>query len=268
MPWPPDPPKDKIGEEPVLTQAFRYIFTSPSSAEFTSDDLDSEFLLAQPKRHRCCEQRTCSNVASLHGMKTVAPRAITYIAVQVSIFFCSSRPLPLIPICQLHFALASCGSWHIIDVFFDYHQFYKNIITFFEDIADTEAEEFIKELVLWWNWLVTMKFVTEKTNSTLQASVWPSKHDQLHPPSRWQHVGGSLIQETPDSQYQQQRFHPTPLVMIVIVWLGLSSPACTTSSYHLKWKIDIVPFVHCPQIGCVWYQYGWWWTLVTLGKLE
>jgi len=55
------------------------------------------------------------------------------------------------PICQLHFALVSCGSWRINDVFFDYHQFYNNIVTFFEDVADTEAEEFIKELVLWWN---------------------------------------------------------------------------------------------------------------------
>ncbi|KIM54560.1 hypothetical protein SCLCIDRAFT_136562, partial [Scleroderma citrinum Foug A] len=162
----PNFPNHGLFKGELLVKAFRYIFTSPSSAEFTSDDLDSKFLLAQPKRHRCCEQCMRSNVASLLGMKTVALRAITYIAV------------------QLHFALVSCGSWRIIDVFFDYHQFYKNIVTFFEDIADMEAEEFIKELVLWWNRLVTMKFVAEKTNSTLQASVWPSEHDQLHPPSR------------------------------------------------------------------------------------
>jgi len=121
------------------------------------------------------------------------------------------------PICQLHFALASCGSWRINDVFFDYHQFYNNIVTFFEDVADTEAEEFIKELVLWWNRWVTTEFITEKAHSTQQGSVWPSEHDHLHPPSCWEYVSGSLIQETPDSQYQQQWF---PTAMIVIVWLG------------------------------------------------
>jgi len=70
----------------MTLQAFRYIFTSPSSAEFTADDLNSEFLLGQPKRHRRRERRTRANVASLLGMKTVAPHAIAYIAVQVSIF--------------------------------------------------------------------------------------------------------------------------------------------------------------------------------------
>ncbi|KIM66095.1 hypothetical protein SCLCIDRAFT_22310 [Scleroderma citrinum Foug A] len=111
----PNFPNHSLFKGELLVKVFRYIFTSLLSAEFTSDDLDSEFLLAQPKRHRR------------------SPCAIAYIAV------------------QLHFALASCGSWCIIDVFLDYHQFYKNIVTFFEDVADTEAEEFIKELVLWWN---------------------------------------------------------------------------------------------------------------------
>ena len=99
-------------------------------------------------------------------MKSVSPHAIAYIAVQVSFFF---SLLPNVyhssPIRQLHFALASCGSWCIVDMFFDYHQFYKNIITFFKDIADMEAEEFIKELVLWWNRSVTTTFITDKTHS-------------------------------------------------------------------------------------------------------
>jgi len=135
----------------MALQAFKYIFTSPSSAEFTADDLNSGFLLAQPKKRRRSERRTRSNVASLLGMKTVAPRAIAYIAVQVSILLLLLNVYHSSAICQLHFALASCGSWRIVDVFFDYHQFYKNIVTFFEDVADTEAEEYIKELVLWWN---------------------------------------------------------------------------------------------------------------------
>ena len=151
----------------MTLQAFRYIFTSPSSAEFTADDLNSEFLLSQPKRRHRGEQRTHTNIATLLGMKTVMPHAIAYIAVQVSFFF--SLLLNIYhssPICQLHFALASCGSWRIIDVFFNYHQFYKNIVTFFEDITDTmETEEFIKELVLWWNRSVTTTFITDKTHS-------------------------------------------------------------------------------------------------------
>ena len=70
----------------MTLQAFRYIFTSPSSAEFTADDLNSEFLLSQPKRCHRGEQRTRTNIATLLGMKTVMPHAIAYIAVQVSFF--------------------------------------------------------------------------------------------------------------------------------------------------------------------------------------
>jgi len=70
----------------MTLQAFKYIFTSPSSADLTADDLNSEFLLAQPRRHRRNERCTRTNVATLLRMKTVAPRAIAYIAVQVSIF--------------------------------------------------------------------------------------------------------------------------------------------------------------------------------------
>ena len=80
----------------MTLQVFRYIFTSPLSAEFMVDNLNSKFFLGQPKRHCCRERCTRSNVASLLGMKTVAPRAIAYIAVQVSIFFRCYQTLPLI----------------------------------------------------------------------------------------------------------------------------------------------------------------------------
>ena len=77
------------------SQAFKHIFTSPSSVspdEFgsdgESDDSDVDESESPCKRQRLMDAanghgRTRSHVAELLGMKAVQPRAIAYIAVQV-----------------------------------------------------------------------------------------------------------------------------------------------------------------------------------------
>ena len=71
----------------IVLQAFKYIFTSPGSANSgdTVEDSDTD-TEPPPKRQRgTSEKRTRSHVATLIGMKSVSPRAIAYAAVQVSI---------------------------------------------------------------------------------------------------------------------------------------------------------------------------------------
>ena len=76
----------------IVLQAFRHIFTSPSSADSEDggiDDTDQEDPTPTeppPKRQRGSnEKRSRAHVAALIGMKSVSPRAIAYTAVQVSI---------------------------------------------------------------------------------------------------------------------------------------------------------------------------------------
>ncbi|KAF8422779.1 hypothetical protein L210DRAFT_3325190, partial [Boletus edulis BED1] len=99
----PKDPRKGLFKNLLLLKAFKHIFTSPSSALKT--DIESEHT-TQPKRQcKLNECRTCSDVATLLGMKTISLRAIAYIAV------------------QLCFALSSCGSWRITDGDFNYHCF-------------------------------------------------------------------------------------------------------------------------------------------------
>ncbi|KIO00463.1 hypothetical protein M404DRAFT_16375 [Pisolithus tinctorius Marx 270] len=103
----------------MLIQAFKHIFTSPSSA-------DSETGLNN--------KHSQAHVAMLLGMKSICPRAIAYTAV------------------QLRFALSSCNSWCIVDEDFDYEKFYNNMITFFKDVHTPQEQVEISDLLLWWNW--------------------------------------------------------------------------------------------------------------------
>ena len=63
-------------------KAFKHIFTSPSSALKT--DIEGEHAVQPKRQHKLDECRTRSHIAALLGMKSVSPRAIAYIAVQVS----------------------------------------------------------------------------------------------------------------------------------------------------------------------------------------
>src|ERR1700683_4193124 len=63
------------------SQAFKYLFTSPTSAN--DDASPNDALQPSAKRAKRNLGATRSHVASLIGMRSVTPRAIAYVAVQV-----------------------------------------------------------------------------------------------------------------------------------------------------------------------------------------
>lgn len=71
-----------------IQQAFKFLFTSPTSAQDISceDDInDQATQTTRPlKRARNNKAPTRGHVAQLLGMKSVTPRAIAYVSVQVS----------------------------------------------------------------------------------------------------------------------------------------------------------------------------------------
>ncbi|KAI6164767.1 hypothetical protein EDD17DRAFT_1506196 [Pisolithus thermaeus] len=145
-------PKDPVKglfKNKLLVQAFKHIFTSPSSADVDSvaDDTDDEIQAStsEPplkRRKGPTDKRTRSNVVSLIGMKSITPRAIAYTAVQVK-----GGRLNI----KLQFALSSCMSWRIVDEDFNYEAFYNNIASFFEDCYTEQEKVETAKLLLWWN---------------------------------------------------------------------------------------------------------------------
>lgn len=68
-----------------LSQAFKFIFTSPSSAQDIEGQEDVELHIPSSRKRSRRNQKapTRGHVAGLLGMKSVTPRAIAYVAVQV-----------------------------------------------------------------------------------------------------------------------------------------------------------------------------------------
>jgi hypothetical protein len=65
-------------------QAYKHIFTSPTSAEDIDDQRDLEEHAPRPhKRSRRQRAPTRGNIANIMGMGSVTPRSIAYVAVQV-----------------------------------------------------------------------------------------------------------------------------------------------------------------------------------------
>jgi len=69
-------------------QAFRCVFTSPSSVEDDPNCDDAEAESSRVKRPRL-SKKTRHNVAQLLKMMTVDPHAIAYIACLVSFYSCT-----------------------------------------------------------------------------------------------------------------------------------------------------------------------------------
>ncbi|KIM65853.1 hypothetical protein SCLCIDRAFT_92329, partial [Scleroderma citrinum Foug A] len=134
-----DDPMKGLFKNILLVTAFKHMFTSPSSADFVTVPHDNEpqaSTSAPPlKRQRGpSDKSTRSHVATIIGMKSVAPRVIAYTAV------------------QLRLALSSCPNWRVVDDHFNFQHFYHHIVAFFEECSDTEADRAeIDELLLWWN---------------------------------------------------------------------------------------------------------------------
>ncbi|KAG1720163.1 uncharacterized protein EDB91DRAFT_1088934 [Suillus paluster] len=118
----------------LLVQAFKAIFTSPSSAKEAKGDGDGADIL-ENNRHTQWKSdqakvKTC--IASIINMKKVTSRAIAYV------------------VCQVHFALSNMSSWHTVDGDFDYEGFWNNIVDFFEDIPGSITKHRVDKLLEWW----------------------------------------------------------------------------------------------------------------------
>ncbi|KAG1770168.1 hypothetical protein EV702DRAFT_933526, partial [Suillus placidus] len=91
----------------ILVQAFKAIFTSPSSAKEDNDDGYGADILENNRRARQSlnqvKVKTC--VASIINMRKVTPRFIAHM------------------VCQVRFALSSVSSWRTVDGDFDYELF-------------------------------------------------------------------------------------------------------------------------------------------------
>ncbi|KAG1904473.1 uncharacterized protein F5891DRAFT_1183889 [Suillus fuscotomentosus] len=112
----------------VLVQAFKAIFTSPSSAKEADGNGDGADILENNRHTRRAlnQVKVKMCVASIINMRKVTPRSIAYVA------------------CQVRFALSNVSSWCIVDGDFDYEAFWNNIVDFFEDAPGPVAKVFGK----------------------------------------------------------------------------------------------------------------------------
>ncbi|OJA17327.1 hypothetical protein AZE42_11133 [Rhizopogon vesiculosus] len=123
-------PRTGLFQGELLLKAFKYLFTSPTSAELVDPENQHDGVSAQ--RHSRCkrttgELRTRRHVAGILNMTSVQPQAIAYTAV------------------QLRFALSGIGSWRTIDDTFDYQEFYDNVV---ELAATPDAAKAVDDLLL------------------------------------------------------------------------------------------------------------------------
>ncbi|KAG2099249.1 uncharacterized protein F5147DRAFT_747291 [Suillus discolor] len=107
----------------ILVQAFKTIFTSPSSAREADGDGDGADILENNRRARRAlnQVKVKMCVASIINMRKVTPHSITYI------------------VCQVRFALSSVSSWRTVNGDFDYEGFWNNIVDFFEEVPGPVA---------------------------------------------------------------------------------------------------------------------------------
>jgi hypothetical protein len=111
-----------------VQQAFKYVFTSPSSA-----DQD------EPRATR-------AGNAYIHGMSHVTEASLVYIATQVS--FDTLLLDPTEEITQVRFALCSSSTFSHTDAVTDSETFYNSILDL---LADPDEREEVRDLLTWWN---------------------------------------------------------------------------------------------------------------------
>jgi hypothetical protein len=145
----------------VNCQTFKFIFTSPTSAQDIENDKDLMDEAPRPlKRVKHTKAPTRGHVAHLLGMKTVTPRAIAYIAVQVGLAL-SKEHIFTHTSFQLRYSLSNASSWNENDGCFSYSTFYNNIVDFFEVSVGPAAKAQTRELLSWWTrWVYSPSLVS------------------------------------------------------------------------------------------------------------
>ncbi|KAG1889847.1 hypothetical protein F4604DRAFT_1568094, partial [Suillus subluteus] len=123
----------------ITLQAFKAIFTSPSSArEAEGDGYGADILENSGCTWQKSEQtkvKTC--VASIINMKKFTPHAIVYVVLSNLMR-------------KVRFALSSVTSWHTVDGDFDYEAFWSNTVDFFENVPGPVTKRKVDKLLKWW----------------------------------------------------------------------------------------------------------------------
>ncbi|KAG2109136.1 hypothetical protein DEU56DRAFT_920405 [Suillus clintonianus] len=108
----PDNLEEGIFKGKILLQAYKAVFTSPSSAKDVECDGDGADVIANNRRAKKAfsDIKVKKHVAQIIKMDKVTARSIAYIA------------------CQVRFALSSITSWRSVDGDFDYIKFWQTIV--------------------------------------------------------------------------------------------------------------------------------------------
>lgn len=109
-------------------------------------------IVPPPSKRRKQKAPTRGNIANLLGMKSVTPRSIAYVAVQVSrvshTYHCLQSRSHFFN--KLRFALSNASAWNENDGCFNYIIFYNNIVDFFEIPPGPAAQLHAQTLLAWW----------------------------------------------------------------------------------------------------------------------
>ncbi|KAG1847428.1 hypothetical protein C8R48DRAFT_543442, partial [Suillus tomentosus] len=109
----PDDLEEGLFKGKILIQGYKAVFTSPSSAKDVDGDGDGADVISNNRRAR----------KSLSGIKVKK---------------------------HVRFALSSVTSWRSMDGDFDYEQFWRTIVDFFERAPGREARRRVDKLLEWW----------------------------------------------------------------------------------------------------------------------
>ncbi|KAG1851568.1 hypothetical protein C8R48DRAFT_777881 [Suillus tomentosus] len=121
----PDNLEEGLFKSSLLVQAYKAIFTSPSSAKEVADEGDGADIIANNRRASkdlYSGKKVKMHVAQIIKMHKVTPRSC-------------------LCLCQLRFTLSSVTSWRSIDGDFDYIPFWRTIVDFFERPPGRAAQQ-------------------------------------------------------------------------------------------------------------------------------
>ncbi|KIK47177.1 hypothetical protein CY34DRAFT_9200 [Suillus luteus UH-Slu-Lm8-n1] len=139
----------------ILLQGYKAVFTSPSSAKDVEGDGDGADVIHNNRsaKRSSAGVKVKKHVAQIIKLRKVTPRSIAYIA------------------CQVRFALSSVTSWRSIDGDFDYVQFWRIIVDFFEKPPGRDARRRVDALLEWWTRKVFGRNHRESLTSTARANM-------------------------------------------------------------------------------------------------
>ncbi|KAG2158531.1 uncharacterized protein EDB93DRAFT_1076642, partial [Suillus bovinus] len=119
----------------ILLQAYKAVFTLPSSAKDIEGDGNGADII---RNNRLTKKsfvgiKVKKHVAQIINLRKVSPCSIAYIVCQ-----------------QVQFTLSSVTSWRSIDGDFDYIQFWWTIVDFYKKPPGRDAQRRVDKLLEWW----------------------------------------------------------------------------------------------------------------------